>query len=138
MTGYTDEVEKALFLRRFGVPGADRLRTQRRLLVQHDWPLWSLCDRRTVVKDSEQLPPACWPMKNTCISTARKAHRHDGGRRLCAGCIAGSPPTKALTQAYGRFKDEARRKPDYQPQTVNTDGWFATQNAWQALLPPSS
>lgn len=41
-----------------------------------------------------------------------------------------------MIEAYGHFKDEAcRLKPDYQPQTVNTDGWSATQNAWQALFP---
>jgi len=42
---------------------------------------------------------------------------------------------EALTAAYGHFKDEAQHvNPDYQPQTVNTDGWFATQNAWRALF----
>jgi len=42
----------------------------------------------------------------------------------------------ALTEAYGQFKQETRRlNPDYHPQTVNTDGWSATQLAWQALFP---
>ncbi len=26
-------------------------------------------------------------------------------------------------------------RPDYQPETVNTDGWKATINVWQALFP---
>jgi hypothetical protein len=39
-------------------------------------------------------------------------------------------------EAYHHFKTEAQQlKPDYQPQTVNTDGWFATRSAWKALFP---
>jgi len=50
--------------------------------------------------------------------------------------IALQADTPALTEAYGHFKAEARRlKSEYQPQTVNTDGWSATPNAWQALFP---
>ena len=34
------------------------------------------------------------------------------------------------------FAEEARSiKPDYAPETVNTDGWQATQNAWQHWFP---
>jgi hypothetical protein len=33
------------------------------------------------------------------------------------------------------FRDEARDlDPGYRPETVNTDGWAATQAAWQALF----
>jgi hypothetical protein len=40
-----------------------------------------------------------------------------------------------LTRAYGVFRDEARRlDPEYRPETVNTDGWPATQAAWRALF----
>jgi hypothetical protein len=40
-----------------------------------------------------------------------------------------------LVSAYGQFVAEARQlKPDYAPQTGNTDGWMATQNALQALF----
>jgi hypothetical protein len=41
----------------------------------------------------------------------------------------------ALTNAYGVFKTEAQQlKADYQPKTVNTDGWQATILAWQTLF----
>jgi hypothetical protein len=56
------------------------------------------------------------------------------------GCLLGMALTDAadeahLTQAYGQFAAEAREvQPDYAPQTVNTDGWFATQNAFQSLF----
>jgi hypothetical protein len=44
--------------------------------------------------------------------------------------------TDALTQAYGVFHAEALAlNPDYCPKTVNTDGWEATQTAWQTLFP---
>jgi hypothetical protein len=34
------------------------------------------------------------------------------------------------------FKQEAQQlEPDYQPETVNTDGWSATQLAWKTLFP---
>lgn len=56
------------------------------------------------------------------------------------GCLLGVALTDAadethLSQAYGQFAAEARQvQPDYAPQTVNTDGWFATQNAFQSLF----
>jgi hypothetical protein len=56
------------------------------------------------------------------------------------GCLLGisltqSADDKHLTEAYGDFADEARDvNPDYAPKTVNTDGWPATQNAFQALF----
>jgi hypothetical protein len=41
-----------------------------------------------------------------------------------------------LEKAYGVFASEARAlDTDYAPQTVNTDGWQATQGAWKALFP---
>jgi hypothetical protein len=43
---------------------------------------------------------------------------------------------EALTQAYGVFRTEVQALiPDYSPETVNTDGWVATQTAWQTLFP---
>lgn len=41
-----------------------------------------------------------------------------------------------LTEAYGQFQQDAQQvQPDYQPDTVNTDGWQATMNAWRKLFP---
>jgi hypothetical protein len=56
-------------------------------------------------------------------------------------CVLGasislSASEEGLSEAYRDFKDEAcELDPDYQPQTVNTDGWLATQAAWQTLFP---
>jgi len=57
-----------------------------------------------------------------------------------AGCVLGvgltdSADEKHLTEAYGQFASESRQvNPDYRPKTVNTDGWFATRNAFRALF----
>jgi hypothetical protein len=57
------------------------------------------------------------------------------------GCFLGvglftSADAEDLTAAYGIFAKEAQaHQPDYQPQTVNLDGWEATQTAWKRLFP---
>jgi hypothetical protein len=57
------------------------------------------------------------------------------------GCILGVALTAAaddvhLQEASGVFAAEARDvEPEYAPETVNTDGWAATHNAFQALFP---
>jgi hypothetical protein len=58
-----------------------------------------------------------------------------------AGCFLGasiavSADAPALKLAYGEFQQEALQlNPDYRPESVNTDGWDATQKAWKALFP---
>jgi hypothetical protein len=57
------------------------------------------------------------------------------------GCLLGvgvseTADTVGLTQAYGEFQQEILElDPAYEPETVNTDGWDSTQNAWQRLFP---
>ena len=49
--------------------------------------------------------------------------------------LAETAGTDDLTRAYGVFRDEARHlDPEYRPETVNTDGWPATQAAWRTLF----
>jgi len=58
------------------------------------------------------------------------------------GCVLGVALTDSaddahLEEAYGVFAAEARDlEPRYAPETVNTDGWAATRNAFQQLFPP--
>lgn len=60
---------------------------------------------------------------------------------VATGCILGvdvveSADTQALVKGYERFRAEARSlNPDYQPETVNTDGWEHTQTASRTLFP---
>ena len=50
--------------------------------------------------------------------------------------IVGSAETPDLVNGYGRFREEAQAlKPEYQPETVTTDGWDHTQSAWKMLFP---
>jgi hypothetical protein len=141
MTGYTSEVEKALFLRRFGVPfwglsyvfGRDDNYWYR--LVSH-FGRYEIVS--TTLKDPAQLPAHL---------LADEKHLHFNGEKaylattVGADCVLGlslalTADEVALTQAYDDFRQEAHRlDPDYTPKTVNTDGWFATQNAWKMLFP---
>lgn len=56
-------------------------------------------------------------------------------------CILGAEASKScddksLASAYGICIKEARTiDADYQSETVNTDGWKSTQNAWKSLCP---
>ena len=58
------------------------------------------------------------------------------GGGCCLGlALAETAGADDLTAAYGVFRDEARcLDPEYRPETVNTDGWPATQAAWRALF----
>jgi hypothetical protein len=57
------------------------------------------------------------------------------------GCFLGvslatTAKADSLHKAYGEFATEAiALNPHYCPQTVNTDGWDATQQAWRRLFP---
>jgi len=132
MTGYTDDVEKALFLRRFNVPfwaltyvfGHDDMYWQRlELRVGHN----SLVG--TTVKHADHLPAD--------VLADEKHTRLNGDKvyvatTVAAECVLGaSVATQAdaeqLEEAYGHFKTEAQNiRADYQPQTVNTDGCKGT------------
>jgi hypothetical protein len=141
MTGDADAVEKALFLRRFGVPfwaltyvfGRDDMYWQR-LVVRLGQP--DIVG--TTLKDPDQLPEHVLADEKHTRLNGQKAYI---ATTVAAGCIFGAALALAadeppLREAYQHFKQEAQRlKPDYQPQTVNTDGWSPTQRAWQALFP---
>lgn len=50
--------------------------------------------------------------------------------------ISGGASEEALMAASQQFQREAQQvQPDYQPKTVNTDGWQATIRAWKTLFP---
>jgi hypothetical protein len=140
MAGRTDEVEKPLFLRRFGVP------------------FWALA--RVFGRD-----PMYWYRlelslgRNSVVgTTVRKAelpvdlladehHQSRDGQKVfiatvvAQGCCLGASVVDTadeagLAKGYGVFRLETRDvEADYSPETVNTDGWQATQLAWAGLFP---
>lgn len=141
MTGLTDAIEKALFLRRFNVPFWALA-----YVFGRNASYWERIAARfgqleivgTTVKDAGKLPEH---------TLADEKHVHFNGEKgyiattVGDDCILGaslalSADEAALTQAYRGFQEEARHvKPDYAPKTVNTDGWQATQKAWRTLFP---
>lgn len=140
MTGRTEEVETALFLRRFGIPF---------------WALAHVLGRNPMYWFRLEMSlgrnsVTGTTVRNTAIPEDLLADEHhrnrDGEKNYVAtvvggGCCLGaqlspSAGCEALTEAYGVFRDEARNvEPTYSPKTVNTDGWHGTQNAWKALFP---
>jgi len=141
MIGRTDEVEKGLDLRRYGVP-FDALA----YVFGRDASYWyRACQALgrcsivgTTVKDPKLLPVNL---------IADEKHSWRLGERIyipttvAAGCFLGvdlveSAGTKALIEGYKSFQTEALTlNPNYRPETVNTDGWEHTQAAWQTLFP---
>jgi len=141
MTGKTEEVEKALFLRRFGVPywglayvfGRDEQYWYR--LVNQIGRLDMVA---TTVQTPERLPKHLLADEKHVWFNGEKAYLATtvGEDCVLGSSMALSADEAALTEAYGVFQKEAQRlDPNYQPETVNTDGWSATQAAWKALFP---
>lgn len=142
MTGYVDEVEKALFLHeKFGVAfwaltyvfGRNEMYWYR--LTQN---LGRNSLVGTTLKDPAKLPEHLLADEKHTDFNGEKAYLAITVAEDCVlgASVALAADEKELTEAYGPFKTEAQQlKPDYQPQTVNTDGWLATRSAWQALFP---
>ncbi len=141
MSGDTNEVEKALFLRRFGVPywaltyvfGHNDMYWYRQIERLGRYDLVG-----TSVKSPDKLPEH--------LLADEKHTRFNGEKSYIATTVADdfvlgcsmslSADTASLTEAYRHFKHETQTlDPDYQAQTVNTDGWSATQKAWLSLFP---
>jgi len=139
--GLTDDIEKALFLRRFDVPfwaltyvfGRDDQYWYR---LENHFGRYDLV--QTVVKNPEKLPRHLLAdEKITWLNGAEVVVATTVGEDCVLGAsVALGIDTPNLTAAYQHFKDEALQlNPEYQPETVNTDGWEATQKAWRSLFP---
>jgi hypothetical protein len=142
MTGSVGDVEKPLFLHlKFGVPfwalsyvfGRDDSYWYR---VSQQLGRPSLVG--TSVKRADKLPEHLLADEKHSRILKNKAYVACTVAEECVlgASISLSASEQGLTEAYRDFKDEAcDLDPDYQPETVNTDGWFATQAAWQELFP---
>lgn len=140
MTGFVENVEKVLFLRKFNVPFWGLAYVFGRNPM-YWYRMENHIGRNSIVgatiQNVEQLPmhvsadeKHTWILGDKCYIATTTAH----------GCILGASIAAnagevALTNAYGVFKEEAKHlQPDYEPTTVNTDGWPATQKAWKNLF----
>jgi len=140
MMGYTDAVEKALFLRRWvpywGLTHVFGRNDQYWFRLENRLGRNSIVG--TTVKDPDQLP--------VDLLADEKHTRFNGTKAYIAttvgdDCVLGaslslSADGDGLEEAYEHFKTEAHNlNPAYAPKTVNTDGWHATQVAWRTLFP---
>jgi len=141
MTGYTNDVEQALFLRQWAVPPYALA-----YIFGRDESYWYRLENRfgrnsivgTTVKEAEKLPKD--------LLADEKHTRFNGDKAYIAttvgqDCVLGASISltadeHGLTEAYAHFKTEAQNlSPEYMPETLNTDGWRSTHLAWLSLFP---
>lgn len=92
----------------------------------------------TTVKQAEHLPKdvAADEKHSTISGETVYLATTVADQVFLGGSVSVGAGEEELTEAYGQFKREAQQvQPDYQPETVNTDGWQATMNAWRTLFP---
>jgi len=141
MIAKTDEIEKALYLRGFGVPfealayvfGRDPMYYYRAFIAMGKVNLVS-----TTVKSQKSLPKHLLAdEKHTWISGEKLFAATTVGEGCMLGVgISNDASTSGLTSAYEDFKLEAQTlDPTYSPLTVNTDGWLPTIQSWLTLFP---
>ena len=140
MTALTKDVEQGLFLRRFNVPywGLTYVFGRNDMFwYRQEQALGRFSIVGTTIKDPDLLPQD--------LIADEKHMRRNGDKQYIAmtvadECILGAEMVESasevsLTKAYSVFANEAKSiKSDYMPDTVNTDGWAATQNAWQTCF----
>jgi hypothetical protein len=139
LTGWTDDAEKPLLLRRFGVPYWALAR-----VFGRDPMYWYRLEvslgRNSVVGTT--VGRADLPVD---LVADEHHQRHDGEKVFVTtvaaeGCCLGASVVDTadlvgLSGGYGVFQQETRDlEADYSPQTVNTDGPKATQLAWAGLF----
>ena len=91
----------------------------------------------TTVRRPERLPRhLVADEKHTTLAGEKVYLAATAGGGCCLGmALAETAGNDDLTKAYGVFREEAQHlDPQYRPETVNTDGWPATQAAWRALF----
>jgi hypothetical protein len=140
MTGFVDEIEKALFMRKFNVPfwalsyvfGKDPMYWYR---IEQSIGRNSIVG--TTIRNPDDIPEHLGAdEKHTRILGDKVYVATTVGNECMLGTsVAKDAGEQSLQDAYKVFKDEAQcLKPDYTPTTVNMDGWKATRNAWKFLF----
>jgi hypothetical protein len=140
LTARTSDVEDALFLRHFGVPFWALAH-----VFGHDPMFWYRLEcglgRFSIVGTTVGQAAVPEHLVADEHHQTRDGHKVFIATTVGAGCCLGAEPAPTagaddLTAAYGVFKAEAQDvTPTYAPKTVSTDGWAATQAAWQGLFP---
>lgn len=141
MTGFTSELENPLFLRKFDVPF---------WALSHVFGKYAMYWYRleqslgrnslvgTTIKDSNKLPKHLSADEKHSSMLGEKIYIATtvGEQCILGVAVAEEASEAALLPAYQTFQQEALQlQQDYSPETVNTDGWKATQNTWKRLFP---
>lgn len=141
MVAKTDEIDKPMYLRQFGVP-FEALAYVFGRNAMYWYRIYLSLGRASIVGTTIKKP-----QKLPQHLVADEKHTWLAGKRVylpttaAKGCFLGvscteSASANALTEGYREFQTEAHLlNPNYAPVTVNTDAWDGTQQAWLALFP---
>ena len=140
MSGKTKDVKDPLFFMRFGVPfwaiavvfGRNPMYWYRMFIRLSSFNLTS-----TTVYDKTKMPRHI--LADEFHIRIRKIKSYIatvvGGNCFLGAEASWQASEEKLKEAYGVFKKEASSLvSDYQPLSINTDGWTATQNALKSLF----
>jgi len=140
MTGYTEEVARALYLRKWGIPYEGLV-----YVFGRDENYWYRMETRfgrlnivaTTVKTAEIPVDLLADEHHSKINGDKVAIATTVTNGVVLGAEVCSGFTKdELKAGYEVFAMEAKSvEPEYVPSTVNTDGYAATIGAWLALFP---
>ncbi len=141
MTGFAEELEKPLFLRKFNVPfwalayvfGRNAMYWFR---LEQSLGRNSLVG--TTIQDPDNLPEHVCADEKHCWLQGEKVYIATtvGNGCILGASVAADAGEQSLTEAYDVFKQEVHDVDStYAPKTVNTDGWQATRKAWTTLFP---
>jgi hypothetical protein len=136
----TSDVDRGLFLRKFGVPYWAIARVMGRNPMFWYRMQCSL-GRASIVGTTVRRAPLPAHLLADEHHQNRQGHKTYLATTVGDGCCLGIEPAQAagvaeLTAAYDVFRKEALHvAPKYKPKTVNTDGWSGTQGAWKSLFP---
>lgn len=92
----------------------------------------------TTIKDSSKLPKHLLGDEKHSKINGEKVYLAItcGDDCFLGASISSTASEEDLTVAYGGFMEEAKQlSQDYTPETINTDGWFATIKAWKNIFP---
>jgi hypothetical protein len=140
MTGFSDDVENALFFRKFNVP----FWALSHVFGRNDM-YWYRMEKSlgrnsivgTTIRNPENIPDHVGADEKHTRLLGKKIYIATtvGEQCILGSSIAKDAGEDALKCAYQVFKNEAQcLKPYYAPTTVNMDGWKATRNAWTSLF----
>ena len=141
MTGKVNDVEPALFLRRFSVPYWALVYLYGRNCM-YWYRLETSLGRNsivgTTVKTPKNLPTHILADEKHTKLKKEKVYVATtvGDQCILGASVCETADEKGLTEGYSHFQKEAQNvDPNYKPETVNTDGWLATGLAWVNLFP---